>query len=321
MQNNIPTEALIKKMVRYGPETDRVTLDSILGRKEEALSYLAKVATDHEYWDMESAKDYSIWAPICAIHLLSVIGGREAERAIEQAIRKYYDDTEDWLTEDMPSVLATLGPDSFGMLAGMVRDQDLDIWVRVGAARALLMISKKSSDVRAGSIQLLKDMIESETDEFTRTMLLDHFIEFRDEQSMPFVKSFFERKMVDTSHLPYDEVLRVYAGEYDYLEHDVPKDPMDIFREEKGNFYRESNCTIAEMLREHEEHSRLQSTIKEEEEEVAELKNRLQYYENYNSTPSANSGQVYSKKVKIGRNEPCPCGSGKKYKKCCMKIV
>jgi preprotein translocase subunit SecA len=23
---------------------------------------------------------------------------------------------------------------------------------------------------------------------------------------------------------------------------------------------------------------------------------------------------------KIGRNDPCPCGSGKKYKKCCGKI-
>ncbi|RLD63238.1 MAG: hypothetical protein DRI84_09935 [Bacteroidetes bacterium] len=22
---------------------------------------------------------------------------------------------------------------------------------------------------------------------------------------------------------------------------------------------------------------------------------------------------------KVGRNDPCPCGSGKKYKKCCMK--
>ena len=21
---------------------------------------------------------------------------------------------------------------------------------------------------------------------------------------------------------------------------------------------------------------------------------------------------------KVGRNDPCPCGSGKKYKKCCM---
>lgn len=24
---------------------------------------------------------------------------------------------------------------------------------------------------------------------------------------------------------------------------------------------------------------------------------------------------------KIGRNEPCPCGSGKKYKKCCMNLL
>ena len=27
---------------------------------------------------------------------------------------------------------------------------------------------------------------------------------------------------------------------------------------------------------------------------------------------------VVVKKEKIGRNDPCPCGSGKKYKKCCM---
>jgi len=25
------------------------------------------------------------------------------------------------------------------------------------------------------------------------------------------------------------------------------------------------------------------------------------------------------KEIKIGRNEPCPCGSGKKYKKCCLR--
>ena len=24
-------------------------------------------------------------------------------------------------------------------------------------------------------------------------------------------------------------------------------------------------------------------------------------------------------KFQIGRNDPCPCGSGKKYKKCCLK--
>lgn len=28
---------------------------------------------------------------------------------------------------------------------------------------------------------------------------------------------------------------------------------------------------------------------------------------------------IKSDKKEIGRNDPCPCGSGKKYKKCCGK--
>ena len=28
---------------------------------------------------------------------------------------------------------------------------------------------------------------------------------------------------------------------------------------------------------------------------------------------------VVNKEPKVGRNDPCPCGSGKKYKKCCGK--
>ncbi len=35
------------------------------------------------------------------------------------------------------------------------------------------------------------------------------------------------------------------------------------------------------------------------------------------STP----GEMTAKSVKIGRNDPCPCGSGKKYKKCCGRNV
>ena len=28
---------------------------------------------------------------------------------------------------------------------------------------------------------------------------------------------------------------------------------------------------------------------------------------------------IHSDEKEIGRNDPCPCGSGKKYKKCCGK--
>ena len=29
------------------------------------------------------------------------------------------------------------------------------------------------------------------------------------------------------------------------------------------------------------------------------------------------SKTIVNKEKKVGRNDPCPCGSGKKYKKCC----
>jgi len=35
------------------------------------------------------------------------------------------------------------------------------------------------------------------------------------------------------------------------------------------------------------------------------------------NTPKS-KGIVTTKIVKVGRNEKCPCSSGKKYKKCCM---
>ncbi len=41
----------------------------------------------------------------------------------------------------------------------------------------------------------------------------------------------------------------------------------------------------------------------------------------FNDTKIKNSGEVIPfQRVtkKVGRNEPCPCGSGKKYKKCCL---
>lgn len=41
--------------------------------------------------------------------------------------------------------------------------------------------------------------------------------------------------------------------------------------------------------------------------------------EESNETSSSDSALSGSNLKKVGRNEPCPCGSGKKYKNCCMK--
>lgn len=39
------------------------------------------------------------------------------------------------------------------------------------------------------------------------------------------------------------------------------------------------------------------------------------------SAPDAGGKQKGPKKAKVGRNQACPCGSGKKYKKCCIAAI
>lgn len=52
----------------------------------------------------------------------------------------------------------------------------------------------------------------------------------------------------------------------------------------------------------------------------AELHNTTRMPENYGHTPEK---LFESERIKrtVGRNDPCPCGSGKKYKKCCGRNV
>jgi len=54
---------------------------------------------------------------------------------------------------------------------------------------------------------------------------------------------------------------------------------------------------------------------------VTMLSNNTRLWENNGFTPNeifAKYERPILKKVKVGRNDPCSCGSGKKYKRCCL---
>ncbi len=51
-----------------------------------------------------------------------------------------------------------------------------------------------------------------------------------------------------------------------------------------------------------------------------ELHNTTRMPESYGHTPEELFESERIRRV-VGRNDPCPCGSGKKYKKCCGRNV
>jgi preprotein translocase subunit SecA len=54
-----------------------------------------------------------------------------------------------------------------------------------------------------------------------------------------------------------------------------------------------------------------------EEEFLRKKKRELQQARMAGAGESGPVQQVVRASAKVGRNDPCPCGSGKKYKKCC----
>jgi SWIM/SEC-C metal-binding protein len=58
----------------------------------------------------------------------------------------------------------------------------------------------------------------------------------------------------------------------------------------------------------------------DESEDISEVEYMLnpQAFKSQPRMGKSDSITIAHENPKIGRNEPCPCGSGKKYKKCCM---
>jgi preprotein translocase subunit SecA len=108
-------------------------------------------------------------------------------------------------------------------------------------------------------------------------------------------------------HLEAMDELKEYVGLNSYAQ----RDPVAIYRLESADMFDEmiediKDCTVRKVL---SVVPRLSSTERTQTIKVARSNST-------NIAPTQKPAPVKAQK-KVGRNDPCPCGSGKKYKKCC----
>jgi len=92
------------------------------------------------------------------------------------------------------------------------------------------------------------------------------------------------------------------------------RDPLVEFKKEGLSLFKEMELAIfgntLELL------AKIEGELKTEEIKVKEIHDQAELILNSGSGPTK-SEPARSGGPKVGRNDPCPCGSGKKYKKCC----
>ena len=92
------------------------------------------------------------------------------------------------------------------------------------------------------------------------------------------------------------------------------KNPVDVYKEESLNMFEEMVSAIQD-----ETVRRMFSVRIKKDEEVKRERVAKGMVENVGGDGTAPKKQPVKKTVKIGRNDPCPCGSGLKWKKCTCK--
>ena len=96
-----------------------------------------------------------------------------------------------------------------------------------------------------------------------------------------------------------------------YLRSYAQQDPVVVFRMESFDMFEEAN----NLIRENTVLQLLAFDLETAEKESQ--RSRVRITATSNGSDGTIKKKPVKKEVKVGRNEPCPCGSGKKYKKCC----
>lgn len=117
----------------------------------------------------------------------------------------------------------------------------------------------------------------------------------------------WKEHLLNMDHLREGIGLRGY-GQKD-PKHEYKREGFEMFR---GMLDRMKENTVRALC-----HLRIETEVREDEFQHKEQQKELEYSDNEESKTKKKPKR--RAEPKVGRNAPCPCGSGKKYKKCCGK--
>lgn len=239
-------ERLVRELEKSGFAADANIVAEIAKLGDRAFSSLAELATGG-----------SEEGSTCAVHFLAMLGHYKAQLAINShLIWKYADSDDEWITEEMPGVLARMGPGAVQTLSGLMHHAGADMWVRIGASRALAGIATDHPQERQYVVESIKEAVRKEKDATIRTWIADSLVGMADPDLYEYLENLLSSGAITDEVSDIDVLESIYKGEMDPSA-TAPRDPLSLFE--------------------------------------------------------------YCRRWKDpARNDPCPCGSGKKYKRCCM---
>jgi SEC-C motif len=288
-------------------EEDRATeqhIKELIGRGEEAAAPLREILKNEDYWYEGRNGDH--WMPV---HAIVILGALRDEKAfpdlIEMAPHVYFSNHEG-VMQVLPAALAEYGGKAVEPYVKFITEYRGAYWdnpdfstSRCDFSEALTRIALRDELVRGRVTDFICESFADpeEDDSLFLSLSAAHPVALDKERGLRALRMAFSRGAIDEAITgKFKELVRSLEDPNSHLYRDIEYGLFEFYDPE----------VLDERQREKGE--------REKEEE--------NLYWGSEETKAPSGYEVTAEGVihnlqKIGRNDPCPCGSGRKYKKCC----
>ena len=298
------TDELLQLLV---DEEDRVTRAHLeeLAARPAAIALLTAWLNDEARWQARGIKQ--LWPLYHAFMTLCLSQRSDVFDTLMQALKQAHRTFFDWLTEDAAPALTALGVSAITPLTRFIEaeregtESHVMFW-RASAIRVLMRLALEHPAERARIAQFVCALFTNpaEDDAEFLALIVDDALLLDREQAAPAVRVAYDRDAVDISlNGEYDEMLASF-DERGHIDMAFVTAPPFVF-------YQPDEIAA----RQRRWQAQAEAEARRQQASAAPLVTLAPA----GYTAGESGGLV--REAKVGRNDPCPCGSGKKYKKCC----
>ena len=296
---------MLDKLKLYGTKIDEGTVEALLESRKESFFHLAQFVTSGNSWDNTSIHP---WSPYCALSILAKMRHHSALLAITTAILNYSEYANDWIIENAPGQLAHMGPDAIPSLTALMQYNKAPIRVRISVEIALLMIATGNPETKHRIIESIKSCAMDEPDIKMRDEILGCLLYMDEPEIHEYLNELIEKESAtEGCYNLYDCYNDDGGMDFGYFL-DEKEDPLHYIRYNSGiqppDAYMPSVYPLSIYGKSSGRNPPKETSKPKQHQVIADSHTeRLPH------------------KPKVARNDPCICGSGKKYKKCCLSIT
>lgn len=300
------TSELADILINDEDRVPRNVIDECAKRGDGMTEHLGRLHQDDFLWQHEEEEGV-MWLQFHAAAILGLIPNEQAGLLLVELMRRmgvedYENSMQDWLSGYWPALFGNKPDSVLPALRALGENRDLDWYMRANAVETVIVAaSRQGGEALEQALARLAIIAQNEDEDWEfRLSAASLLLHFPREQYRQLLEELAKEQGGILAHFTTQEVQQAYSGKYPSHQWERFTDPWEFYEPE----------AIAKRQKRWRE---------EDERERQRSLNKIANKPAKPYVPPVRQETFIRPEPKIGRNDPCPCGSGKKYKQCCLK--